>query len=201
MVLPAAQRVTATLQRPNYDPAYQVLPLCVHRRVHVRLIFASVWVTAAYGHTDGPLLLTSCSLVSQWHIFCVFKVHLLGNELSNTLRAREESIHPQELPLWPDLRCKSVPIGFIFKTEQRIITQETNKYYINNDDKCWERVWFLWGFVLSEFSWTDDFLYFWSQPKLKCNYVRHVYHLYTSLTFVDSNTNINSSKRAFRMPP
>lgn len=134
MVLPAAQKVTATLQRPNYDPAYQVLPLCVHARVRMRLIFVSVWATAAYGHTDGPLLLTSCSLVTQWHLFCVFKVHLLGNELSNTLRAREESIHPQEFLLCPDQeRCKSMPIGFIFKTEQqRIITQETNKYYINN---------------------------------------------------------------------
>lgn len=177
-----------------------MLPLCVHGRVHVRLIFASVWVTAAYGHTDGPLLLTSCSLVSQWHLFCVFKVHLLGNELSNTLRVTEESIHPQEFLLSPDLLCKSMPIGFIFKTEQRISTQETNKYYINNV----EGVWFLWGICV-----TTVFTDWWFSLLLKpattetqlCE--AHVSSVHVSFclsilqTFLqhDSNTNINASKK------
>lgn len=44
-----------------------------------------VCVTAAYSQADRPSPLTSCSLMTRWHCLYVFKVHLLGVELSDIL--------------------------------------------------------------------------------------------------------------------
>lgn len=57
---------------------------CARTRMWARG-WCCVCVTAAYGQANRPPPLTSCSLMTWWHRLYVFKVHLLGNELSDTL--------------------------------------------------------------------------------------------------------------------